>query len=182
MSSSGWDLVRPKTAEYQIRGQNYSNVIKKRSKIYLHKCICVVISHQIMQKSPPLKSSNPLVAYRAKCMFLVPPAGFLQHILCTLLKKYKDMNNWTHSSSWRLWFTCNALANSQAPMFEIWFPLRLQNVREQDMRGGSTNLFTLCKVYLVLVPHYWDTVETLCDFLSVSGVEDYKHITITTVL
>ena len=32
-------------------------------------------------------------------------------------------------------------------MFEIWLPLRLQNVREQKMRGGSTNLFTLCKVY-----------------------------------
>ena len=38
-------------------------------------------------------------------------------------------------------------------MFEIRFPLRLQNVREQEMRGGSIDLFTLCKVYLVLVPH-----------------------------
>ena len=32
---------------------------------------------------------------------------------------------------------------------ESWirFPLRLQNVREQEMRGGSTNLFTMCKAH-----------------------------------
>ena len=69
------------------------------------------------------------------------------------------MNGWTHFSVWRLWFTCKAAANSQAPSSEISFPLRLQNVREQKMRGGSTNLFTLCKVYLISVPHYWDTVS-----------------------
>ena len=39
-------------------------------------------------------------------------------------------------------------------------------------------LIILVKVYLVSVPHYRDTV--LCDCLSVSGVEDYKHITMTT--
>ena len=33
--------------------------------------------------------------------------------------------------------------------------------REQEMRGGSTNLFTLCKVYLVSVPHYWHTLSDI---------------------
>ena len=71
---------------------------------------------------------------------------------CTLLKKNKDMNYWTHSSSWRLWFTRKASLSARTPSL-IWFQPRLQNVREQEMRSGSTNLFTLCKVYLVLVPH-----------------------------
>ena len=39
------------------------------------------------------------------------------------------MNAWTHSSSWRLWFTCKAPANSQAPLFVMLFPPRLRNVR-----------------------------------------------------
>ena len=173
-----------------IRSQKYWNVIKKVKNIYPQMYMCCKSPTKSCKKSPPLKSSNPLIAYSAKCIFLVPSAAFPiisahtweQHYGVNFLRIFKDMNYWTHSSSWRLWFTCNAPANSRAPMFEIWFPLRLQNVREQDMRGGSTNLFTLCKVYLVLVAHYWDTVETLCDFLSVSGVEDYKYITITTVL
>ena len=84
-----------------------------------------------------------------------------------------DMNGWTHFSFWTLWFTSKAAANSWAPSSLIWFHLRLQNVREREMRGGSTNLFTLCKVYLVSVPHHWDTqYQTLCVSLSVSEVED----------
>ena len=51
----------------------------------------------------------------------------------------KDM---TYSSSWRLWFTCNAAANSRAPSSLIWLWLRLQNVREREMTGGSTS--SLC--------------------------------------
>ena len=73
---------------------------------------------------------------------------------CTLLKKNKDMNYWTHFSFRRLWFTRKASLSVRTPSSLIWFPLRLQNVREKEMRGGSTNLFTLCEVYLVLVPHY----------------------------
>ena len=49
-------------------------------------------------------------------------------------------------------FTCKASLSARTPSL-IWFLLRLQNVRERKMRGGSTNLFTLCKVYLVSVPH-----------------------------
>ena len=56
------------------------------------------------------------------------------------------MKGWTHSSSWRLWFTFNAADNSHAPS-EIWLDPKLQNVREQKM-SGSTNHFTLCKVYV----------------------------------
>ena len=66
---------------------------------------------------------------------------------CTLLKKNKNMNYWTHCSSWRHWFTRKASLSAHTPSSLIWFPLRLQNVREQEMRGDSTNLFTLCKVY-----------------------------------
>ena len=54
----------------------------------------------------------------------------------------------------RLWFTWKTLTSAHTPSAEIWFQLRLHNVREQEMRGGSTNLFILCKVYLVSVPHY----------------------------
>ena len=50
----------------------------------------------------------------------------------------------THFSSWRFWFSFKASASISIPLAEILFPLRLQNVIEQDMRGGSTNLFTLC--------------------------------------
>ena len=42
-----------------------------------------------------------------------------------------NMNSWTHFSSWRLWFTCKALASERVPSAEIWFPLRLQNVRNK---------------------------------------------------
>ena len=73
---------------------------------------------------------------------------------CTLLKKNKDMNYWTHFSFRRFWFTRKASLSARTPSSLIRFPLRLQNVREQEMRGGSTNLFTLCTVYLVSAPHW----------------------------
>ena len=79
----------------------------------------------------------------------------------------------TYFSFWRLLFTRKASLSAQAPSSEIWLSLRLQNVRKEEMRGGSTNLFTLCKVYLVSLPHYWDTVsDTLCHFLR--KIEDYS--------
>ena len=53
--------------------------------------------------------------------------------------------NTTHFSSRRLWFTRKASLSACTPSSLIWFSLRLQNVREQEMRGGSTNLFTLWK-------------------------------------
>ena len=52
---------------------------------------------------------------------------------CTPLKGL-DMNGWTHSNCWRLWFTCKALANSRAPSTLISLSLRLQNVREQKRK------------------------------------------------
>ena len=55
------------------------------------------------------------------------------------------MNGWTHFSSRRLSFTCKASVSLRVTSAEILFPLRLQNVRKQEMRYGSTNLFTLCK-------------------------------------
>ena len=77
---------------------------------------------------------------------------------------------WTHFSVWRLWFTCKALATVQAPSSEIWLPARLQNVREEEMRGASTKIFNLCKVYLVSVSRYWDAVsDTVCPFVSYSS-------------
>ena len=47
----------------------------------------------------------------------------------------------------------------------------------------QTTSTTLCKVYLVSVPHYILRHSIRhCDCLSVSEVEDYKHITITNVM
>ena len=43
----------------------------------------------------------------------------------------QDINDWTHFSLWRLWFTCKAPANLCTPSAVISFLLRLQNVREQ---------------------------------------------------
>ena len=54
------------------------------------------------------------------------------------------MNGWTHFSFRMLWFTCKASASVRVPSAEIMFPLRLQNDRNQEMRGGSTNHFILC--------------------------------------
>ena len=42
---------------------------------------------------------------------------------CIILKT----NNWTHSNSWRLWFTRKASLSAEAPTSEISFSLRLQN-------------------------------------------------------
>ena len=125
----------------------------KRSNINLHECICAVISP--LQKKPTLEKFNPPLLH------IVPSAGFPYHfsthlgttLQCTLLKKNKDMNYWTHFSFWRLWFTRKASLSARTPSL-IRFTLRLQNIREQEMRGGSTNLFTLCKVYLVSIPHW----------------------------
>ena len=64
---------------------------------------------------------------------------------CTLLKKNKNMNYWTHFSFRMLWFTRKASLSARTPSL-IWFQLRLQNVRGREMRGGPTNLFILCKV------------------------------------
>ena len=168
MSSFGWDLVRPK-AEL-IRK---SNVFKCNKKVKLKSTnICAVIFYQIMQKKPTLEKLNLCCNLCFQFHLQASPIfsahmylGTLLH--CTLLKQYKDMKYWAHSSSWRLWFTCKAPANSQAPMFEILFLLRLQNVREEEMRGGSTNTFILRKVYLVSVPHYLNTVsDNVCQFVS----------------
>ena len=60
------DLRLQNVRKQQIRSQKYSNVIKK-SNINLHECICTVISNQIMQKSPPMKSWTSL---HTKCMYL----------------------------------------------------------------------------------------------------------------
>ena len=96
------------------------------------------------------------------------------------------MKGWTHFSVWRLWFTFKAVANSWAPSPEIWLQLRLQNVREQEMRGGSTNFFILCMVYLVSVSQiYWDTVsDTVCQDVQWGGenVIDVKQLYITAFL
>ena len=61
----------------------------------------------------------------------------LQSQYCTPLKRL-DMNGWTHSSCWRLWFTCKAPANSRAPSALISFSLRLQKCqRTTEKKGGS---------------------------------------------
>ena len=115
------------------------------------------------------------ITSHAKCALTSQPEGdgapacVLWFTLCEWPEL--DMKGWTHFSSWRLWFTCNAVPNLQAPSSAIRLYLRLQNVREQEMRGTSTELFTLCKVYLVSVPHYWDTLSTLGVSLLVSEVE-----------
>ena len=165
------------------KSQNYSNVTKKvkHKSPWMYMCSNLPSNHAT--KKNTLKTSTPLLLIVPNVS--VPSAGFAYYfstylkttLQCILLKRYKDMNYWTHSSSWRLWFTCNAPANSWAPMFEMWFLLRLQNFREQEMRGGSTNLFTLCKVYYFGLR---TSPETLWECSSVSGVEDYKHITMTT--
>ena len=115
--------------KWQIRSQKYSNVIKKvkHKSPWVYMCSNLPPNHA--KKAHPWKLQPPFVACSANCMFQVPSTGFPYHfstypgttLQCTLLKKYKkDMNYWTHSSSWRVWFTCNAPANSRAPMFEIW--------------------------------------------------------------
>ena len=55
--------------------------------------------------------------------------GMNQGYTHSTLPKKSDMNGWTHFSSWRLWFNCNAAATLRAPLSEIWLKLRLQNVR-----------------------------------------------------
>ena len=125
----------------------------KRSNINLHECICAVIS--LLQIKPTLEKFNPPL------LNIVPSTGFPYYfstflgttLQCTLLKKYKDMNYWTHFSFRRLLFTRKASLSARTSSSLIWFQLRLQNVRELEMRGGSTNLFTLYMVYLVLAPH-----------------------------
>ena len=82
-------------------------------------------------------------------------------------------NCWTHLSLWRLWLTRKALLSARTPSL-IWFLLRLQNVKEQEIRGGSTDLFTSCKVYLVSYLTIETQYQTLCHSLSVSEVEDYS--------
>ena len=57
---------------------------------------------------------------------------------CTLLKKNKDMNYWTHSSFRRLWFTRKVSLSARTPSSLILLPKRLQNVRQREMRGGSS--------------------------------------------
>ena len=48
-----------------------------------------------------------------------------------LLKKW-DMNGWTHSSFWWLWFTCNSLTSAHTHLSVISSLLRLYNVRTKD--------------------------------------------------
>ena len=85
-------------------------------------------------------------------------------------KYYRD--GWTHFSSWRLWFTCKASASVHAPSAEILFRLRLQNVRKQKMRDGSTNPFTSCKrctqssliprqLFVIYSSIYWATFTSI---------------------
>ena len=51
----------------------------------------------------------------------------------------------------------------------------------EEMRGGSTNHFTLCNVYLVFsISQLRHNIRHWVTALSVSGVEDYKYITMTT--
>ena len=113
------------------KGHHSPNFVKKPS--------CIVTKPRNLRKFSPSKVFRYTV-----------PGKILQ---CTLLKKNKDMNFWTHFSSWRVWFTRKLSLSAHTPSCLIWFALRLQNVREREMRGGSTNLFTLCKVYLVSAPH-----------------------------
>ena len=99
---------------------------------------------------------------------------------CMPLKKL-DMKGWTHFSSWRLWFTCKAAANSGAPSTEMWFQLRLQNVRKQEMRGWFNKPLLLCVRYIWSQYLTTETQhQTLYVSLSISQVEHYKHITMTT--
>ena len=56
--------------------------------------------------------------------------GLRIHDTIVLVNK-QDINDWTHFSLWRLWFTCKAPANLCTPSALISFLLRLQNVREQ---------------------------------------------------
>ena len=103
------------------------------------------------------------------------PACIIWFTLCVWSEV--DMKGWTHLSFWRLWFTCNAADNSWAPLTEIRFHLRLQNVRWKVVQQTSTLCvkYIWCR-YLTTETHY----QILRDCLSVSKVEDYKHITMTT--
>ena len=96
----------------------------------------------------PHKLSLQLYVYMHCTIFasISTGLGMTLQSQCTPLKN-KNLNGWTHFSSWRLLFTCKASASVRAPSSEILFLLRLHNVRKQQMRGGSTNLFTLCKGY-----------------------------------
>ena len=48
------------------------------------------------------------------------------------LFKKSDMNGWTHSSFWWLWFTCNSLTSAHTHSFVISYLLSLQNVRTKE--------------------------------------------------
>ena len=76
------------------------------------------------------------------------------------------------SRTWRVGLTLvSEGSGSLATLQPIHEHFRLRSgsnwgCRIQQMRGGSTNLFTLCKVYLVSIPHYWDTVsDTVCQLV-----------------
>ena len=43
------------------------------------------------------------------------------------------MNYWTHFSFRRRWFTRKVSVSAHTPLYLIWFRLRLQNVREQEI-------------------------------------------------
>ena len=77
------------------------------------------------------------------------------------------LNDWTHFSSWRLWFVCKALANSQMPSFVILFSLRLQNVREQQRRKG------------VKIVAKWLEEEEMVDKRGCNGVVGNELIIVT---
>ena len=81
------------------------------------------------------------------------------------------MNGWTHFSSLRVWFTRKASLSARTPSSEIWLYPRLQNVREQEMRGGSTNPFTLCKRYTQssLIPRQLFVIYSIGQRLQVSA-------------
>ena len=154
--------------KWQIRSQNYSNV-KSKSNEPIHMCCNL----------PPIKPTFEKFTHIVPtvCFWCNPQAfhtisahTWEQHYSVQFLGSIRTWSiYWTHSSSWRVWFTCNTPANSWAPSSEIWFLLRLQNVREQEMRGGLTNLFTFCKVYFGLSTPL--VRQTACQGL---------HITMTT--
>ena len=147
------------------------------------------------KKAHPSKVQHLFIAYSAKCMFLVPSAGFPYSfstylgttLQCTLLKKYKD-SSYRYTGLTLAPEVYGLLATLQ-PIHEHlhlrsgwnWGCRMSENKRWEVVK--QTTSTTLCKIYLVSVPHYIlrHSIRQ-CDCLSVSEVEDYKHITITDVM
>ena len=121
-----------------------------------------------MQKDRPWKVQTLFVAYSANFMFPVTSGGFREEP--SLVQGYYFSTNLgtTHFlKSIRTWITGLTLApegyGSLATLQPVHGPQCLRSGSHwgcrmsENLRSGSTELFTLCKLYLVLILHYWDT-------------------------